>query len=50
MLLYAMWVPKDNIINPETGSSLIKIIVLLTTVITFAVITIKNHKHKSNNN
>ena len=50
MLLYAMWVSKDNLINPETGSSLIKIIVLLTTVITFAVIAINNHKHKSNNN
>lgn len=42
MLLYAIWSPKEQLINPETGSGLIKIILILITVIALAVITIKN--------
>ena len=42
MLLYAIWSPKGQLINPETGSNLIKIILILITVIALAVITIKN--------
>lgn len=41
-----MWTPKENIINPKTGRTIIKTIVFLITIITLAVINNKKYKSK----